>query len=200
MGICIKLHCNCDALVLVHLHTKYPCLGKWQKWKVQTFQMVWNTFLHKLIYYISDHHKSWQIIQIYMFAVTRELLLPLCLQQIKAKRPATLLGYYQWLSEVRSPNYKLHAELVFSYCLALHVFRAGVRRNNSAVIQTAKVKISPLFFGLNMPFYMETFVRDLYIRVQCPPQILAFIVDNESYSISGNESKGEEGWFHSGKL
>lgn len=79
--------------------------------------------------------------------------------------------------------------------MALHVFRAEVRGNNTAAIQTAKVKFSPLFFGLNMSFYMETFVRDLFVRVQCPPEVLAFIEDNESYSVSGNESKGEGGDF-----
>ncbi|VDH89380.1 Hypothetical predicted protein, partial [Mytilus galloprovincialis] len=46
-----------------------------------------------------------------------------------------------------------------------------------------------------MSFYMETFVRDLFVRVQCPPEVLAFIEDNESYSVSGNESKGEGGDF-----
>lgn len=83
------------------------------------------------------------------------------------------------------------AEVVFTYCLALHVFRAGVRRNNSLAINAAKTKFSPLFFGLNMPIYIETFIRDSFLRIQCPDKLRKFLEDNESYSVSGNESKGE---------
>lgn len=91
------------------------------------------------------------------------------------------------------------SEVVFTYCLALHVFRAGIRRNNSTAIQAGKVKFSPLFFGFNMPFYMETFIRDSIVRVQCPPEVLAFIEANESYSTSGHDSKGEGGRFCTGE-
>ncbi|CAG2233782.1 unnamed protein product [Mytilus edulis] len=131
----------------------------------------------------------------FMFAMAQELLKNYCSEQTNKNEPVSAVGYYQWLSGVQNHNYALMSEIVFTYCLALHVFRAGVRRNNTAAIQTAKVKFSPLFFGLNMSFYMETFVRDLFVRVQCPPEVLAFIEDNESYSVSGNESKGEGGDF-----
>ena len=87
------------------------------------------------------------------------------------------------------------SDMVFTYCLALHVFRAGVRRNNSSAINAGKNKFSPLFFGLGMPFYMETYVRDSFLRIQCPLEIRRFIEENESYSVSGNECKGEGGDF-----
>lgn len=127
--------------------------------------------------------------------MAQELLKNYCSQQTNKNEPVSAVGYYQWLSGVQNHNYALMSEIVFTYCLALHVFRAEVRGNNTAAIQTAKVKFSPLFFGLNMSIYMKTFVRDLFVRVQCPPEVLAFIEDNESYSVSGNESKGEGGDF-----
>lgn len=85
--------------------------------------------------------------------------------------------------------------IVFQFSFALHVFRAGVRRNNSDVILASRSHFSPLFFGLNMPFYMEAYIRDSMIRVHCPSAVHDFIKQNESYSVSGNESKGEGGDF-----
>lgn len=87
------------------------------------------------------------------------------------------------------------AEVGFTYCLALQVFRIGVRRNNTRVINAGKTKISPLFFGLHMPIYIETYIRDSFLRIQCPDKVRKFFVDNESYSVSCNESKGEGGDF-----
>ena len=46
-----------------------------------------------------------------------------------------------------------------------------------------------------MPFYMEIETRDSLVRMQCPPVINGFIEGHESYSVSGNDSKGEGGDF-----
>lgn len=37
------------------------------------------------------------------------------------------------------------SEAVLTYCLSLHVFRAGVRRNNSDAINVAKARLCPSF-------------------------------------------------------
>ncbi|KAK3086347.1 hypothetical protein FSP39_017218 [Pinctada imbricata] len=46
-----------------------------------------------------------------------------------------------------------------------------------------------------MLFYIETFVRDLCVRHQCPPEVLDFIETHESYRVSGDNCKGEGGDF-----
>lgn len=46
-----------------------------------------------------------------------------------------------------------------------------------------------------MPIYMETYIRDSFLRIQCPDKLRKFLEDNESSSVSGNESKGEGGDF-----
>lgn len=69
--------------------------------------------------------------------------------------------------------------------------RAGVRRNNSTAINASKTKFSPLFFGLNMPFYMETYMRDSFVRIQFPSKVRGFIEEHESYRVSGSDAKGE---------
>ncbi|XP_062603684.1 uncharacterized protein LOC134265484 [Saccostrea cucullata] len=142
----------------------------------------------------NDHHKSWQILTIFMEAMSSELLTTY-IKDTRESSPPSYLGFYEWYLGVRNPNYKFMAEVVFTYCLALHVFRAGVRRNNTLAINAGKTKFSPLFFGLNMPIYMETYIRDSFLRIQCPDIVRQFLEDNESYSVSGNESKGEGGDF-----
>lgn len=106
----------------------------------------------------------------------------------------TAEGYFQWIPQ-RSQLYVFSSEAVFTYCLSLHVFRAGVRWNNCKAINVAKAHFAPLFYGLSMPFYMETFFRDSVLRAKCPPELLNFLENHESYSVSGNDCKGEGGEF-----
>jgi hypothetical protein len=74
--------------------------------------------------------ESWQILSMFMETMASELLYTY-LRSTKESPPPSLLGFYQWYLGVSNPNYKFMAEVVFTYCLAFHVFRAGVRRNNS---------------------------------------------------------------------
>lgn len=141
-----------------------------------------------------DHHKSWQIIQIFLFSFSFELLQQYVdYARIQQEFP-TADGYFQWIPH-RPEKYRFLSDAAFGYCLALHVFRAGIRRNNSDAINVAKARFAPLFFGLSMPFYMETFFRDSVLRTKCPPELLNFLKKHESYSVSGNDCKGEGGDF-----
>ena len=75
----------------------------------------------------------------------------------------------------RTPNEQLM--IIFYISLALHVFRAGVRRNNSEVILARRSTLSSLFFGLNMPFYMEVYMymKNSIVRVQGQSVVQDFI-------------------------
>ncbi|KAJ8300353.1 hypothetical protein KUTeg_021872 [Tegillarca granosa] len=42
-----------------------------------------------------------------------------------------------------------------------------------------------------MPIYQEVFTKDSFLRLQCPPQVSAYIEEHESYSVLGNDCKGE---------
>ncbi|XP_062592407.1 uncharacterized protein LOC134253831 [Saccostrea cucullata] len=144
----------------------------------------------------ADHHKSWQTLQIFLHAMSEELITPYVRHCKSDNLHPSLAGYYGWLqSSQPTALYEFMREVVFTYCLSIHVFRAGVRRNNTDAINCSKAKFAPLFFGLNMPFYMETYIRDSLTRLQCPPEVLAFIERHESYSVTGNDSKGEGGDF-----
>ncbi|CAG2230053.1 unnamed protein product [Mytilus edulis] len=89
---------------------------------------------------------------IFMHSMAQEQLVPYCSQEAKTNSNPILSGYFSYLNGSTSSNYKFMLEVVFTYCLAIFVFRAGIRRNNSNAIQAGKVKFSPLFFGFNMPF------------------------------------------------
>uniref|UniRef100_K1PYX0 Uncharacterized protein n=1 Tax=Magallana gigas TaxID=29159 RepID=K1PYX0_MAGGI len=46
-----------------------------------------------------------------------------------------------------------------------------------------------------MPIYIETYIRDSFLRIQCPDKLRKFLEDNEFNSVSGTASKGERGDF-----
>ncbi|KAJ8300773.1 hypothetical protein KUTeg_022292 [Tegillarca granosa] len=82
-------------------------------------------------------------------------------------------------------------EAVFTYCFALHVFQAGVRRNNANVIHA----VCSVILWIKHAFLPGDIHRDSLVRIQCPPQISAFIEEHESHSLSENDCKGEGGAF-----
>lgn len=79
-----------------------------------------------LLLLLSEHRQSWHIFTIFMEVMTSELLL-IYIRNTTESSPPSALRFDQWYLGVRNPNYKLMAEVVFTFCLALHVFRAGVR-------------------------------------------------------------------------
>lgn len=72
-------------------------------------------------------------------------------------------GFYEWYVGVKNFNYKFMVEVVFLYCFVFYVFRVGVRCNNFIVINVFKIKFLLLFFGFNMLFYMEIYMRDIFV-------------------------------------
>ena len=143
----------------------------------------------------SDHHKSWQILKIFLYGTADELIRPYIKHCLDDNEIPSLTKFYEWLSKVKNCNYLFMQDVVFTYVFALFLFRAGVRRNNSEVMLAAKTKFSALFYGLNMTNYQEIDYRDIKLRLLAPPDIQNYISENESFSVSGHNSKGEGGDF-----
>lgn len=93
--------------------------------------MIWAWFN------ISDHHTSWQILEIFLYAMSAELILPYARQVLAENLEPSVRGF---LKHLRTPNQKLMYNILFNFSLALHDFRAGVRRNNSEVILASMSK------------------------------------------------------------
>lgn len=71
-------------------------------------------------------------------------------------------------------------EIVFTYILALYMFRVGVRRNNTKVMMVGRLKFALLFYGLNKYNYQQIEILDSMMRLSAPPDIQHFIHENES--------------------
>ena len=143
----------------------------------------------------TNHHKSWQIIQIFFKATARELLVPYVKECIRNGDDPELKGLYTWLNNCKSKNMKFLFTCVFTYCFGLHLFRKGVRRGNYQVIVTAMNKLSPLFYGFNKTQYMEIDLRHNITMNQCPDVVQQFISHALALSQSGHPSKCEGGDF-----
>lgn len=73
----------------------------------------------------SDHHKSWQILQIFLFGTADELLLSYVRHCARHACHPSVQGYYGWSMDVQDPNYLFMKEVVFTYLFALHLYRAA---------------------------------------------------------------------------
>ena len=143
----------------------------------------------------SDHHKSWEILQIVFKAVSKELLIAFVREKLVNGEQPSVDKYFQWLKAVKDPNYCFIQEIVFTYLVALNIFRIGVRRNNSAVMLTGRQKFARLFHIMGMTKYREICSRDMSDRAHYPPGLQDYIRATEAVSTSGHPQKGEGGDF-----
>ena len=107
-------------------------------------------YCYSFFFSFTDHHKSWQIFQIFLYAMSAEMMVPYVQRSLASHLGTTVDGF---LDSLLTPNEKCMYNIIFNFSLAFHVFRAGVRRNNSDAILSSRSVFSP-FFGLNMSFYM----------------------------------------------
>ncbi|KAJ8322266.1 LOW QUALITY PROTEIN: hypothetical protein KUTeg_000737 [Tegillarca granosa] len=197
---CFENPCSYEAVEKVFEHIITTTMGNSKRrWTILGCDGYWtlrNKHGESVVQIaMGDHHKSWQILEIFLHSMADELLVVYCRHELKNDVSPTVRGFYKFIEEAKNPNYLFLCNAIFTYCLALHIFRAGVRRNNASVIDAALYKFSPLFYGLNMPFYMETYLRDRVVREQSPAPVKDFLQENATFSVSGNISKGEGGDF-----
>lgn len=65
--------------------------------------------------YFADHHKNWQIFQIFLQSMAAELLL-VYVRDPNTSSPS-VNGFYEWYVGVKNPNYKFMAELPRPPCI-----------------------------------------------------------------------------------
>ena len=143
----------------------------------------------------SDHHKSFQIVQILLFGTMDEIIVPYARKCISNSQQPTLPGFIQFIQSSNDPNYRFLTSVICTYVLALYIFRCGVRKNNQRFILAGRCKFSELFFGLNMTTYQEIDFRDTKMRTILPDDLSMFMQTNEAFSLSGSLFHGEGGDF-----
>lgn len=142
----------------------------------------------------TDHHKAWQILQIFFKATTYALLEPYVHNCRSNKTAPSVEGLYLCCNN-QTKNYMFLFKCTFTYMFALDLFRSSVRRANFDIMSVCLHKFSQLFYGLNMTTYMEITIRVDHLLQSAPPEVLQFIKDNICLSQSGHPSKGEGGDF-----
>ncbi|XP_061171013.1 uncharacterized protein LOC133201813 [Saccostrea echinata] len=130
----------------------------------------------------NDHHKAMQFIEILLFGTGDELLYPYVYHCSEREMEPSGKGFFAWCKEVKDPNYMFLLESIFTYALAVYLFRAGIRRNNSNVIMASRLKFSPLYFGVSKTNYQQIELLDIIMRVCAPTEVLKFIQEHESFT------------------
>ena len=169
------------------------------------FKLLWEVILKDLGYMLGfrsikaqtscqkacDHHKSWQMLSIFLEGTVAELLIPYVRQSNMEGKAPSVTGYYQWLSSVKNPNYIFMKNVIFIYVFALFLFRAGIRRNNYEAMAAGRTKFASLFYGLNCTSYQEIEFKELKKIVLSPGPVHEFRAATQSFSCSGDSSRGE---------
>jgi hypothetical protein len=134
-------------------------------------------------------------------AFAKELKRVYVISCFKRKVTPSVADFVFWrYSEVKNPNYNFYYDLIFNMLLGLKSFRGGIRKNNSKFMLAGRQAVAPLMFIGKHRIYQHIIVRDLQIRSTAPDDVLIFfnvvlnyIEKNESYSVSGDFTRGEGG-------
>ena len=138
-----------------------------------------------------DHHLSYQILTICFEAIALELI-RVYIQNCDGKPTAN--GFVTWRNDhVQNANFNFMYDLAFNILLGVKLYRAGIRRNNSDYALAGRQKVVPIFFLGKHQIYKPLVHNDMKIRVTAPDDVESYLKSNESFSRSGDSSKGEGG-------
>jgi len=139
-----------------------------------------------------DHHRSREVLEISLQALSSELLLPYIRDCKRLTIQPSAENYQKLIEEkIKSNNYMFFYHLTFSYLLAFHLYTEAVRKNHSKRIMAARVIFAPLFYTSHHPKYQYIHVRNLYQRVQYPHELKTHIETRESFTVSGISNRGQ---------
>ena len=140
----------------------------------------------------SDNHKTWQLLLIYHFGTLMELVIPYVRRCIEESIVPTADGFIQFTKKFESdPNYMYLLEMTTIYSQSIINFRMGIRRNNSLLVQSAKLMSRGLFHGRNHPRYQCIEIVDSMQRELMPEEMTYFVESHESMSKTGDKSRGQ---------
>ena len=93
-------------------------------------------------------------------------------------------GFLNWCNENNNVTFTLVYQLIFNFTLAIYVQKVGIRANDWNMIDAARMKFLPFFYGFNHPIYQEVEYRDLYNRATYPDCISQFMQRNSCFNTS----------------
>ncbi|KAF0300965.1 Nuclear pore complex protein Nup98-Nup96 [Amphibalanus amphitrite] len=95
---------------------------------------------------------------------------------------------------VSNNNYMLMFKLT-DLMVALSMMRAGIRRNNTDAMLSGRQRFAPVFYTGPNHTYQRLLLRDTLQRVQAPPVIQQYLRATTSFTVTGDETRGEGGDF-----
>ncbi|CAC5402461.1 unnamed protein product [Mytilus coruscus] len=140
-----------------------------------------------------DHHLTWQIFQIVLYAFAAELSRSYVISCLEKNETPTSAGFVLWVDEASNPNITMMYNIVFTFFLAMKCFRSGVRRNNSTFMLAGRQTAVPVMFIKKHTIYQNLICNDMAIRVNAPDPIKEYMEKNESFSVSGDPARAEGG-------
>lgn len=144
----------------------------------------------------SDHHRTQELLSTCLIALAKELLVPYVRYCVDIQSPATVNGYIEWYEKkVHSRRYAFLYNITFSYLLSFKYYNESVRKNNAIGMMAARTTFVPLFFGRNHPKYQRIMLRDMIQRVKYTNEVSAYMNSTESFSVSGENNRGQGGDF-----
>ena len=103
-------------------------------------------------------------------------------------------GFLDWVSGVVNNNYVLTFKLM-DLLVSLTMMRAGIRRNDNNAMLSGRQKMAPVFYTGQHGTHQRLLLRDMLQRVQAPATIQRYLRETTSYTVSGDETRGEGGDF-----
>ena len=140
----------------------------------------------------ADHHRSKQILFTLFKALAHELIVPYVRLSLQQGGVMSVESFYGWVNDsVVDPNYLYLFDMCFTFLLAFKMYNEGVRKNHHEVMMASRIFFAPLFFAGTHPKYQELHVRDLCDRVQYPDDLTIEMNKTESFSVSGENNRGQ---------
>ena len=125
-----------------------------------------------------DHHISWQIFQINLEALAREIIHCYIIDTHVYGKNVSVLDKYNRKEQMNNSNFHFHYNLVFNVMLGLKCFHSGVWRNNSNFPLAGRQKAGKMFFNKHN-IHRSIIAHDMKCRVVAPPVVADCIAKNE---------------------
>ena len=141
----------------------------------------------------SDHHKTWQLLEILYQSLTLEMTIPYVKECNQNKQAASVDGYWTWSNSLEDPNYIYIQHMTLTYLHSLMTLRAGVRKCNNILVDSASAKLSHLFFARNHPIYRNIVFHHYCDLFAMPQELKQFRDVHVSSSKTGKIEKCQGG-------
>lgn len=137
-------------------------------------------------YKCSDHHKTWHMLETVPFAFTDELLHPYVNFCKENNEAATVEGYWTWNEAVVNENCIYLQNMIFTYLLAIMLYRRGQRMNDAKAIMVGQRKFMPMFYARNHPLYQKIMMTSFKTHAIIPEEIREVVMNHLTVSNTGN--------------